>query len=366
MRIIDFENHFCTQAWVDAVSAKKEGYPRLMNAPDGMLRMYYTADVWVPFQAAKLGDLGAQRIELMDQAGVDVAVLSLATPGTDPFEPSLGTQIAKKTNDFLAEAIGKYPDRYMGYACLAPKDIDSAVNELERCVKEFGFVGWNAHSNFGDSYLDEKRYWPLLAKAEELGVPIFIHPAVSIIPQFRTYGMGLAGPTFGFGAETAMVMMRLIVSGALDAFPKLTIILGHYGEGLPFMFDRVNRDYVQGHVRPESSVGPPLKRLRLLPAFAAPHLPARIVPGNGLREQGGSSRTRRRRRPHHGRRGRGFQPGRDPVRLRRPPLVRRWPRDRRPLGRGNPRRSHRRGKALLGRLASSGRRDGPGRQDALK
>ena len=261
MRIIDFENHFCTQAWVDAVSAKKEGYPRLMNAPDGMLRMYYTADVWVPFQAAKLGDLGAQRIELMDQAGVDVAVLSLATPGTDPFEPSLGTQIAKKTNDFLAEAIGKYPDRYMGYACLAPKDIDSAVNELERCVKEFGFVGWNAHSNFGDSYLDEKRYWPLLAKAEELGVPIFIHPAVSIIPQFRTYGMGLAGPTFGFGAETAMVMMRLIVSGALDAFPKLTIILGHYGEGLPFMMDRVNRDYVQGHVRPESSVGPPLKRL---------------------------------------------------------------------------------------------------------
>lgn len=92
-------------------------------------------------------------------------------------------------------------------------------------------------------------------------MPIFVHPAVSIIPQYRTYGIGLAGTPFGFGAETAMVMMRLIVGGAFDAFPKLKIILGHLGEGLPFMMNRVNRDYVQGHVQTEPSVAPLLKRL---------------------------------------------------------------------------------------------------------
>ena len=261
MKRIDLENHFSTTAWVDAMFANTEAYPRLEKTPDGAVRMYYMPGVWIPFYEAKLSDLGEGRIKAMDEAGVDVAVLSLAAPGTEPFGPSLGTRLAKNTNDLVAETVARYPARFMGYASLAPKDPDSAVKEFERCVKELGFVGWNTHSNFGDSYLDEKRYWPLLAKAEELDVPIYIHPTVPIIPQLLTYGMGLAGPSFGFGTETAMVMMRLIVSGAFDAFPKLKIILGHYGEGLPFMLDRVSRPYLQGHNRTDPSAAPPLKRL---------------------------------------------------------------------------------------------------------
>ncbi len=128
-------------------------------------------------------------------------------------------------------------------------------------MKELGFRGWNTHSNFGDSYIDEKRYWPVLAKAEELGVPVYLHPAWPIIKEFQTYGMALAGPSFGFGAETALVAMRLIIGGVFDAFPKLQIILGHYAEGLPFMFDRVDRPYIQGHVRPDPEVAPQLKRM---------------------------------------------------------------------------------------------------------
>ncbi len=197
----------------------------------------------------------------MDEAGIDVAVLSLAAPGTEPFEPSLGTKIARETNDALAEAIARHPDRYLGYATLAPKDADGACKELERCVKELGFRGWNTHSNFGDSFIDEKRYWPVLGKAEELDVPVYLHPSWPIIKEFQTYGMALAGPTFGFGAETALVAMRLITAGVFDAFPKLQIILGHYAEGLPFMLDRVDRPYLQGHVRPDPAVAPTLKRL---------------------------------------------------------------------------------------------------------
>lgn len=261
MKRIDLENHFATQAWVDALISNKSGYPRVVKEEGATPRMYFAADAWMPFWEAKLSDIDAGRLKAMDEAGVDVAVLSLAAPGAEPFEPQVGVQVARKSNDTLAEAIDRHPTRFKGYASLAPKDPEAAVKELERCVKELGFVGWNTHCNFGDSYLDEKRFWPILAKAEELDVPIYIHPTVPIIPQFRTYGQGLAGASFGFGAETAMVMMRLIVSGAFDVFPKLKIILGHYGEGLPFMMDRVNRPYVEGHVWPDPSVAPELKRL---------------------------------------------------------------------------------------------------------
>ena len=258
---IDTENHFASQAWVDALR-KNAGYPRLTDDPEGGYVMHPAPGSNLRYRVLdKLLDLDEGRIALLDEAEIDVAVLSLAAPGTEPFEPSLGTKIARATNDELAQAIDRHPDRYLGYATLAPKDADAAAKELERCVKELGFRGWNTHSNFGDSYLDAKRYWPVLAKAEELGVPVYLHPTWPIVEEFQTYGNALSGPTFGFGAETAMVVMRMIIAGVFDAFPKLQIILGHYAEGLPFMFDRVDRPYIQGHVRPDPAVSPVLKRM---------------------------------------------------------------------------------------------------------
>ena len=152
-----------------------------------------------------------------------------------------------------------HPDRFAGYAALYPKDVDGAVAELERCVKELGFKGWKTHSNFGDSFLDEKRYWPILAKAEELGVPVYLHPAAPMIPELRTYGLALAGAAFGFGIETATAMVRLILSGAFDAFPKLQIILGHYGEALPFSMQRIDHPFVRPYIKADGAAVPDLK-----------------------------------------------------------------------------------------------------------
>jgi predicted TIM-barrel fold metal-dependent hydrolase len=250
MVTIDLENHFAAADWLDAVRRND------IQAPASAISMFGPGS---PVSAA-LTDLGEGRIKLMDEAGIDVAVLSLSAPGIEGFEPRAATRIAKAANDELAAAISTYPDRFRGFAALSARDTDAAVVEFERCVKELGFVGWNTHSNFGDSYLDEKRYWPLLAKAEELAVPIYIHPDLPIIPQFRTYGFGLAGPSYGYGAETALAMMRMVIGGVFDVFPKLKIILGHYGEGLPFMMDRVNRPYVQGLVRTDPSIAPTLKK----------------------------------------------------------------------------------------------------------
>lgn len=260
--IVDLENHFVTEAWVSALLAN-EGFPRLeSNADTGALILRYFPDTAMPLGLVdKLLDMGPGRIATLDAVGIDVAVLSQATPGVECLDPEVGTTLARTTNDALAEAISRHPDRFQGFAALAPKNVDGAVQELERAVKDLGFKGWHTLSNFGDSFLDEKRYWPILAKAEELDVPIYLHPVIPIISELRTYGWGLAGAAFGFGVETSLVMMRLILSGAFDAFPRLRIILGHYGEGFPFMMDRVDRPFLQGHVRTDPKVAPQLQHM---------------------------------------------------------------------------------------------------------
>lgn len=255
MKTIDLENHFATEQWMDALR-KNEGYPRVEEGRG----LGYHADSWLPIGATgvqqKLLDLGGGRMGLMDAAGVDFAVISITAPGAEQFEPALGTRIARDANDILAEACARNPDRLGGFATLAPKDVDSAVKELERCAKDLGFAGWNTHSNFGDSYLDEKRYWPILAKAEELDMAIYLHPTVPMIPELRTFGIALSGPNFGFGTDVMFTFLRMIARGVFDAFPRLKIILGHFGEALPFLLNRVDCAYRQGWPRPNPEIGP--------------------------------------------------------------------------------------------------------------
>jgi predicted TIM-barrel fold metal-dependent hydrolase len=260
MKTIDLENHFITQDWVDALR-DNDSYPRLTHdEATGKWRLYYQADAFEPFGVMpRLLDLGAGRIAAMDAAGIDFAVLSLTAPGCEQLSAAVGTAVAKATNDTLAAAVAAHPDRFAGYGALYPKDVDGAVAELERCVKHLGFKGWKTHSNFGDSFLDEKRYWPILAKAEELGVPVYLHPAAPMIPELRTYGLALAGAAFGFGIETATAMVRLILSGAFDAFPGLQIILGHYGEALPFSLQRIDHPFVRPYIKADGAAVPDLK-----------------------------------------------------------------------------------------------------------
>jgi len=260
--IVDLENHFVTEAWISALESNK-GYPRLeRDTGTGMLFLHYNPNTSMPLGLiGKLLDLDAGRIAALDAVGIDMAVLSQATPGVESLDPAVGSLLARETNDALAAAVSRHPDRFQGFAAVAPNDVQGAVKELERAVLELGLKGWHTLSNFGDHFLDEKQYWPIMAKAEELGVPIYIHPTIPTIPQLLTYGWGLAGAAFGFGAETALVMMRLILSGVFDTFPKLQIILGHYGEGFPFMVNRVDRPFLQGHVRPDPAVAPQLKNL---------------------------------------------------------------------------------------------------------
>lgn len=262
MKKIDFEAHFYTPAYINALS-QNQGYPRFVEDKQTKTRrLWYAEEVGQPFSDMLLNhllDSGEERLKKMDAVGIDIQMLSLSAPGIEQLDPVTGTALAKESNDTLAEVIKKYPKRFMGYAALAPKAPEEAADELERAVKELGFIGWNTHSNFGDSYLDEEKYWRILQRAAKLDVPVYLHPTVPAIPQIRTYGFAIAGTPFGFGMETAMCMMRLIYSGIFDKHPGLKIILGHLGEVLPFLFKRIDWAYVRPFdpaARPELSKKP--------------------------------------------------------------------------------------------------------------
>ena len=254
MRTIDLEHHFVTRLHNEAM----RGNPRPPRAEAG--RVYYFEDCWVPIAGpetgATLADMGEGRIRALDEAGIDLAVLSLTAPGVEAFESEVARKVARDANDRLAEYIAAYPGRLAGWASLPVKEAEVAVAELERCVMQLGFKGWHTHSNFGDSYLDEPRYLPILAMAEELNVPIYLHPTAPMIPELRSFGYCLAGPTFGFGVEVAYVFLRMIHRGVFDRFPSLKLVLGHFGEALPFLLDRVDAAFRQGYSRPKPELGP--------------------------------------------------------------------------------------------------------------
>ena len=191
---------------------------------------------------ARLFDLGEERLRTMDETGVSMQIVSLASPGVQVFDAERGTELARDANDRLAIAVGEHPTRFAGLAAIAPQSVDDATREVERAVKALGLKGVMVNSHTKGEYLDEPKFRPILAKIEELGVPLYIHPRTpspQMLEPFTRYP-GLAAATYGFSVETCLHALRLILGGTFDDFPGLTVILGHMGEGLPFWIDRVD------------------------------------------------------------------------------------------------------------------------------
>lgn len=188
-------------------------------------------------------DLGEKRIAYMDAAGIDVQVLSFGSPGPQAFGADVAIPMAREANDLLFETTKRYPGRFAGFAALATADPGKAVDELERCVKTLGFRGAMIHGHQQGSFLDERKYWPIFERAEARDVPIYLHPTVPHPDAMKSYFEGyeeLARAAWGFAVDTSCHFLRLVFAGVFDAYPKLKIILGHLGEGLPFAMHRLN------------------------------------------------------------------------------------------------------------------------------
>lgn len=197
----------------------------------------------------KLINVGEGRIQEMDQAGIDVQVLSLFSPGVEQMDTNTAVDVAKDANNYIAKAIQEYPTRFAGFATLPISDPKIAADELERTVMAHDFKGAIINGHTKGRYLDEEFFWPILERAESLKVPIYLHPTMPPKPVIEASYMGnfseevstiLARNAWGWHIETGLHILRIILSGAFDRFPDLQIIVGHMGEGLPFMQSRIN------------------------------------------------------------------------------------------------------------------------------
>ena len=204
--------------------------------------------IW-PELRDRLIDIREKRLRLMDAHGMELMLLSLNAPAVQAVaDPARAAALAERANDYLAEEIAKRPDRFQGLAALPMQDPAAAARELERCVKHLGFRGAlvNGFSELdgvdGPVYYDLPQYRPFWAAAESLDVPFYLHPRNPLPQDARTYAghPWLMGPTWAFGQETAVHALRLMASGLFDAHPRLTVILGHMGEGLPYSMWRVD------------------------------------------------------------------------------------------------------------------------------
>ncbi len=244
IRRIATEEAFATpelaKAWLEITRLKPESS---LDIPTGILSIFGNPRPGSNQDRFRrqLLDLDAERLREMDEAGVDMQLLSVTIPGVQIFEPSRASALAVATNDHLAAAIARHPKRFAGLACFAPQDPVAATREMERAVKVLGLNGFIVNSHTDDLYLDDPRFSPILEAAQALDRPIYLHPRApsnGMAAPFRDYSMG--GSIWGFGVEAGTHAVRMILSGVFDRYPRLRIVLGHMGEALPFWMWRLD------------------------------------------------------------------------------------------------------------------------------
>ena len=240
MRVVALEEHFSVPSLVGRIDpdvrARRGFGPRSVHSgsPD------------TPQRAAELGEM---RLSSMDEAGITRQVLSLGGPGADLLEGAAGVDFAREVNDFLADTVTRRPDRFAGFAHLPMREPDAAAQELERAIKTLGFHGALINGTTDNLFLDDPRFAPVLAAAESLDVPIYIHPSPAPEAVRDIYYSELPGSTghvletfaWGWHSETALHVLRMVLAGTLDRHPGLKLIIGHMGEGLPVMLARCDK-----------------------------------------------------------------------------------------------------------------------------
>jgi uncharacterized protein len=241
MRTITLEEHYATAAFMDGPGRQIAAQAEAAHDHPQVAAGYATL-------IEQLCDLGDGRIAAMDAAGIDVQVLSLTSPGVEQLDATQAVPFAGATNEYLAEAVRRQPSRFAGFAALPTAAPEAAADELERTVGDYGFKGALINGHTRGRYLDDAFFWPILERAEALGVPLYLHPTPPPPSAIKAVYAGnyppevtglLATAAWGWHLDTATHVLRLILSGAFDRFPGLQLVIGHLGEGLPFMLPRL-------------------------------------------------------------------------------------------------------------------------------
>jgi uncharacterized protein len=255
MRTITLEEHFANPSFFDGPGREFAEQARKPNSPMAAI-------------PAKLADLGAGRLAEMDAAGIDMQILSINTPGVEQLDPDMQVTLAKESNDYAAAAIKAYPDRFSAFAALPVSKPEVAAAELEHRIQEEGFRGAVLNGHVRGRYLDDKFFWPIFECAEAIGAPIYLHPTPPPQPVIDAWFSGFtpavtnlfASPGYGWHIETAIHVVRLILGGVFDRYPNLQLIVGHMGETLPFMLQRMDRSLGQAVTKLERPISDYLRQ----------------------------------------------------------------------------------------------------------
>jgi uncharacterized protein len=235
MRTITLEEHFASPKFLDGPGRELKEKALKFRGPAATL-------------LEQLCDLGDKRIAEMDAAHIDMQILSLTSPGTEQLEVAEAKAFAREANDYLADAVRSHPTRFGGFATLPTADPSAAAAELERTIRDYGFKGAVINGHVQGRYLDDKFFWPIFERAEALHVPIYLHPTPPPKPVIEASYGGFApivtdlfaGPGWGWHIETAIHVIRIILGGTFDRYPGLQLVVGHMGETLPFMLQRLD------------------------------------------------------------------------------------------------------------------------------
>lgn len=255
MKLICVEEHAVDRAIDEAASDRLDQeapYLRLQGAsggaaaPNNSTVRPLTVD---GAEAIRLGsDLGAGRIQQMDEHGIDMQIVSYSD-ATQLVPGDQAVALARSANDRLAAAVAAHPDRLQGLAALpwqAPRD---ACAEAERAVTELGLRGVLILGRPGDDFLDAPRYADTLRTIDSLGVPLYVHPNVPVLAVQQAYYAGLGDEVsahlsvsgWGWHHEAGVQLLRMILSGVFDRLPGLQVISGHWGEMVPFFLQRLDQ-----------------------------------------------------------------------------------------------------------------------------
>jgi predicted TIM-barrel fold metal-dependent hydrolase len=214
--MIDVHFHLIPQFFREAVYAAGTG-PAIGRYPD-----------WTPELA----------LALMDKHGIALALLSLGQPGVGFLPPEEAAAMARRCNDYSAELIAQQPKRFGCFGLLPMYDIDAAIAEARYCLETLRFEGISLFASYGEKFLGDAAFDPLLRYLDERNTVVHIHP--SLHPSSKVLDLPWPGFMIEYPFDTTRAAVNLVFSGALERFPRIRFILSHAGGTLPFLAWRLS------------------------------------------------------------------------------------------------------------------------------
>ncbi|MCX8168654.1 MAG: amidohydrolase [Candidatus Methanomethylicia archaeon] len=241
--IIDIHNHFypleylnCLKEYGKNISVLYDHYGRMIINYKGDYNVVVKSHIDI-----------IERLKVMDKFKIDLQILTLTTPGIDFEDIDFSVKLARVVNDSFSKIIEKFPDRFTALAVLPMQIPELAIEELKRAIVDLGLNGVIIFSNVNGKPIDYKDFLRIYEEIERLDVPIFIHPTsplnLNFMDDYRIV------PMFGFPIDTSLAVLRLILSGVLEKFSSLKIVVAHAGGVLPYLIGRIDKCF---NMYPES------------------------------------------------------------------------------------------------------------------